>query len=334
MSSSKASLLLAILLTLIGTSCVRKVTVPEPLPVKAPVSTGELVERINSYQEINIFWTNAGVQVRDYRTTDPKKAADLPEVNGILRFQRPEMVRMFVSFLGKDIADMTSDGREFRLAVFWPNENRMFVRGSNFGQYRKLGADDLKQETDPRLRKAGSLANIRPQHVTQAFMIRPIPMDGRVEVFREEARQAEREPSPGGAGSRFVEKTYYILYVLERNDSGKLVLQRKFWFDRTQEGTPMARQQIFENGEGRLGSDISYKNFFQVPNSDRRWARDVEIDRRNDGYGIRLRLDEPTVEFNRELPAKAFELENERRLKEVNLDDPASTVRGEPPRVR
>jgi hypothetical protein len=119
-----------------------------------------------------------------------------------------------------------------------------------------------------------------------------------------------------------IERTYYILYVLERTDSGKLLLRRKFWFDRTQDGAPLTRQQTFENGEGRLGSDVFYSGFFQVHNSDRLWAEAIDIERRNDGYGIRLRLDKGSVEVNLELPPSTFVLENTQRLKEINLDEP------------
>lgn len=308
-------------LAVICPACIRKVKVPELLPVKAPVSTSELVERINAYSETRSFAAQTDVSVRDYFTGKPDRARDFPSGTGLIRFERPERVRMLVTFLGKEIADMTSDGREFRLAVLYPDDKRMFVHGSNLSEYERLGEEDLRGTTDPRLKEAGALANIRPQHITDAFTIRPIPADGTIEFFREEVRQTEPDTRVGNRG-RMVERTYYVLYVLDRKEGNRLHLRRKFWFDRTQDGTPLARQQTFDNGDGKLASDIFYSNFFQVPNSDRLWSQNISIDRRHDGYSVKLVLEKDSVEVDLQLPPTTFVLENTRQLKEVNLDEP------------
>lgn len=304
-----------------GPACVRKVKVPELLPVKPPVSTAELVDRINAYGETKSFAAQTEISVRDYFTGKPDRARDFPSGTGLIRFERPERVRMLVTFLGKEIADMTSDGRQFRLAVLYPDNKRMFVHGSNLKEYQRLEAEDLMETKDPRLKDAGALANIRPQHITDAFIIKPIELDGRTEFFREEVRQTEADRRPERRG-RMVERTYYVLYVLDRKEPDRLHLRRKFWFDRTEDGAPLARQQTFENGDGRLASDIFYANYFRVPNSGRPWPQDVNIERRNDGYTIKLVLERDSVEVDLQLPPATFVLENTNRLKEVNLDEP------------
>jgi hypothetical protein len=300
------------------------VKVPELLPVKAPVSTAELVERINAHSRTRSFSAQSTISVRDYFTGKPDRARDFPAGTSLLSLQQPEQVRMLVTFLGKEIADMTSDGRQFRLAVLYPDDKRMFVYGSNLNEYQRLAEEDLKTTKDERLKDAGALANIRPQHITDAFIIKPIPADQTVEFFREEVLQIEPDTRAGKSG-RLVERTYYVLYLLERKETNRLHLRRKFWFDRTQDGTPLARQQTFDNGDGKLASDISYSDFFQVPNSDRLWSKIINIERRHDGYSVKLELEKDSVEVDPQLPGKVFILENTRQLKEVNLDEPRTT---------
>jgi hypothetical protein len=307
-------------------ACIRKISVPERLPVRAPASTEELIARINAHRNVNGLSVRVGLKVVDYYTGESGKAKSYPEANAELRLQRPEKIRLVISapIIGTDVADMMSDGTEFRLAVFYPKEKRMFVRGSNVKEYQQLDVEDIKKSSDERVREAGALTNIRPQHITDAFIIPPIPEGGTVEHFREEVIQTEPDERPGKRG-KFVDRTYYVLFVTQRNDRGKLILRRKFWFDRTQEGTPLSRQQSFDGQEGVLGTDVSYSGFFSVAHSDVLWPGRVVIQRRNDGYALNLHLDKDSVEVNPVLPGPAFTLENTDQLKEVNLDEPRKT---------
>jgi hypothetical protein len=112
-----------------------------------------------------------------------------------------------------------------------------------------------------------------------------------------------------------------VLYVLEQ-EGGRAKLRRKFWFDRSQVGAPLVRQQIFENGEGRLAGDITYSDWFQVASSQIRMPGKVRIDRRSDGYRLELTLEKESSEVNVELPATTFVLMNDKNLAEVDLDAP------------
>jgi hypothetical protein len=163
---------------------------------------------------------------------------------------------------------------------------------------------------------------MRPQHITDAFLIKPI--EGAAEVFREEVFQEEADTRPGKRGKR-VNKSYYVLYVIERDKTGEknslTELRRKFWFDRNQSGTPLVRQQTFENN-GRLASDITYDKWVTVPNANRAWPEIIIIDRRNDGYRIELNNEIDNTELNLELKDEIFKLENLEKLLEKNLDEP------------
>jgi hypothetical protein len=316
-------LLLLVAAGFVSTGCVRKVRVPEYLGVtQQPVSVGELVARVNAFKEINSLAVQADVYVRDYYSIDGATAREFPGTTGALRLQRPENIRLQVTFplLSSNIADMSSDGSQFRLAIFFPKERRMFVHGSSLQAIHKVGPDRIKDSQDPRLREAGALANIRPQHITDAFIIKPID-PGTAVYFREEVLQREEDTRPGKKG-KFVERTYYVLYVLDRSEGGQVFLRRKFWFDRTAEGTPLVRQQTFENGDGRQGSDVFYSDFFRKPNSNATWAKNIKIRRPNDGYDLSLELDPNSLQMNPELPSTTFVLENTEHLRELDLDQP------------
>jgi hypothetical protein len=308
-------------LTLLASACVRRVTVSELLPVNAPLTTDALVNRINSYGEVRTFAAQVDVVVRNYFTGVNTKAEEFPEATGLIRFQRPESTRMRVTFLGKKVADMVSDGQQFRLAVYYPTDKRRFIYGSNLNGFDRMDPDELKDAKNSQLSQAGGLVNMRPQHITNSFLIKPISSDSRNDVFREEVRQIEPDTRPGKK-NRSVDRTYYVVYVLEHDEKGQAKLRRKFWFDRTQPDTPLVRQQTFENGEGKLASDDFYSKWFAIPNSNLKWPGLVIIDRRNDGYRLEMSLVQDTVEVNQGLPETTFNLENTEKLEELNLDAP------------
>jgi hypothetical protein len=331
MKSTRLFLFVVIALTAIaGSGCVRRVTVNELLPVNAPLATDQLIERINAYGQIQTFSAQADVTVWNYFTGEGAKADEFPQATGLIRFKRPEDTRMKVKFAGFDVADMVSDGKKFKLAMYRPQDKRRFIYGSNLTDLERLNPSEIKETKDPELTKAGGLVNMRPQHITDSFLIKPIIDGDRPNAFREEVRQVEADSRPGKK-NRLVERSYYVVYVLERDEKDQLKLRRKFWFDRTQAGTRLVRQQTFENGVGRLASEVTYSNWFTAPNTSLQLPGRVIVDRRNDGYRLDLRLVAETVEVNAELPLTTFNLENTEKLQEMNLDAPRKATT-EPPR--
>jgi hypothetical protein len=316
--------------TLLGSACVRKVSVNELLPVKDQLSSEQLINRINAFSKIQTFSAQSDVTVWNYFTGDQAKADEFPQATGLIRFKRPEETRMNVTFIGARVAEMVSDGQKFKLAMYRPQDKRRFIYGSNLTDIERMNAGDIKETRDPQLTKAGGLVNMRPQHITDSFLIKPITEVDRPNTFREEVRQVEADTRTGKK-NRLVERSYYVLYVLDRDEKGQMKLRRKFWFDRSQTGTPLVRQQTFENGIGRLASDVTYSDWFAAQDSTSNLPGHVIIDRRNDGYRLDLRLIPQTVEVNAELPTTTFTLENTERLEEINLDAPRKAAT-EPPR--
>lgn len=315
---------------LTGSACVRRVNVNELLPVNEPLTNDQLIDRINTYSQIQTFSAQAEVTVWNYFTGEGAKADEFPQATGLIRFKRPEDTRMNVTFIGTKVAEMVSDGQKFKLKIYRPQDKRRFIYGSNMADIDRMNADEIRGTKDSQLTKAGGLVNMRPQHITDSFLIKPVTETDRPNAFREEVRHVEADTRPGKK-NRLVERSYYVVYVLERDEKGQLKLRRKFWFDRSQTGTPLVRQQTFENGAGRLAGDVTYSNWFTVPNSSSALPGRVVIDRRNDGYRLDLRLEAETVEVNAELPITTFNLENTENLEEINLDAPRKATT-EPPR--
>ena len=325
MKSSKYSLFVLITAAAcIGSACVRRVRVNELLPVKGSQTTDQLIDRINAYSQIQTFSAQSDVTVWNYFTGEGEHADEFPQATGLIRFKRPEETRMNVTFIGAKVAEMVSDGQSFKLAIYRPQDKRRFIYGSNMSDIERMNAAEIKESKDSQLNKAGGLVNMRPQHITDSFLIKPITETDRPNAFREEVRQVEADTRPGKK-NRLVERSYYVVYVLEKDEKGQLKLRRKFWFDRSQDGAPLVRQQTFENGVGRLASDVTYSEWFTAPNSTSQWAKHIIIDRRNDGYRLDLKLVADTVEVNADLPTTTFSLENEQNLEVVNLDAPRKT---------
>jgi hypothetical protein len=308
-------------LALFSSGCVRRVPVNELLPpVDPPLSTDVLVDRINSYGKIQTFSAEVYIQFLNYFTGEGTKADKYPQTDGSIRFKRPEHTLMRVRFYGKKLSDMVSDGQNFKLAVYWPNDKRRFIFGSNLKELERMDVEELKRAKDKRLSQAGGLVNMRPQHITDSFLIKPISDADKQDVFREEVRQVEPDSRPGKKG--LVERSYYVVYVLDRDEKGQARLRRKFWFDRSQPGTPLVRQQTFENGEGRLASDVLYSKWFKLTGATQTWPGKVIIDRRTDGYRLDLDLVPDSIEINGELPETTFNLANTEHLEELDLDQP------------
>ena len=322
MRSIRYLAILVLAVTLTGSACIKKVNINEELPVQAPLTTDELIGRINAYSEINTFSAQAeNVIVRNYFTGVSAKAEEFPAASGLIRFQRPENTFLRVTFLSAKVADMASDGQQFRLAIFRPSDKRRFIYGSNLKDIERLNVEELQEKKDPRLKEAGGLVNMRPQHITDSFLIKPIAPNARNDIFREEVRQVEPDTRPNKK-KKMVEKSYYVIYVIEHGEGGLSKLRRKFWFDRTQKDTPLVRQQTFENSDGRLASDVTYSDWFTVPNATTKLPGSVIIDRRGDGYRLEIEIEKDSVELNAQLPDTTFKLENTEKLEELNLDAP------------
>jgi hypothetical protein len=300
--------------------CVRNVKVPTLLPVERDVTLDELVERVNAYGQERQISAPVTLQFRDRQGASAGKNKEYPAADGRLVLQRPSNIRLQVKFpvVGTKVADMASDGDKFQVKVFYPENKRKFIEGSNAGRYKRVEADAVS--TDPALQRAGALANMRPQHLTDAFLIKSVALDGAQTVyFLDEAHEIERDTRSGAGKGAEVERRYYVLTLLDRVNGGpEARVTRRLWFDRTQSGTPLARQELYE--DGRVATRVAYSGFFKTP-AGLSWPERVGIERVGDGYSVDVIFDKSDVDINgEEVPVTAFKLDNNEKFEQVDLD--------------
>jgi len=323
-TARRVVLLIFLLPLVMGASfCVRTRAVPEELKTQPPVPLSAMVEKINSYQRQNSLSAQVILQFKDFNRATVGEAKEYPPADGRLFLRRPQKIRLLIQapITGSNIADMATDGEHFQLALTPPTSPHKFIKGTNNKEYRV----DLSEVTDPNLRRAGALANIKPQHFTEALFINPIDKsDPNTIYYLEEHRQIEDDTRPDRKRNAKVERTYYIVVVLEKQN-GSARLMRKFWFDRTQPGTPLVRQQTYENG-GHLATEIDYRGSLVANGSNEVIAQTITVRRRSDYYAVDVTFKPNTVVINGPLEDKLFILENTQNLEVVDLDKRAAAI--------
>ena len=225
------------------------------------------------------------------------------DVHGFILAQRPALIRMIgqAPVVAKDVFDMTSDGKTFR--IFIPSQNKFLV-----------GSDALvRQAKKP-------IENLRPQHVLDALFWPEIP-DGAPVLIEQFDASPDR---------------FYILTLLRHADAGPEIV-RKIWFDRAD--LSIARVQIY-GPEGRLDSDIGYSDWAAPgaapaaaqagatsPASDAgslpaQFASDIHLRRPQEDYQLEIRTTK--LALNSTIPAERFELAQppSSQLVRVGEDDP------------
>jgi hypothetical protein len=309
----------------------KKVQVPQLLTPLAEANTSQLIREINRLAAIRSIHGKVDIEFEDTSFATAGIADKYRRADGTVTIQRPGNIYLIIQvpFIAKDIAQMTSDGRGFRVAVLQGDEKyRRFVKGTNDAVYEKF---DMNGKSEPDKPKKGTmnaketvnaLSNLRPQHLTDALMITPIanPAENGLSYARSEFYQEETDNSSEGKPGRRVVRGYYLLEELSPPVAGESHLLRRFWFDRVNR-IRLARLQSFDNS-GLLITDVSYwdeKPFGETGQV--RLPSRIEITRPHDQYKLSITYQAPAaVEIDREYRPEAFVLENRWQLPEMDLD--------------
>jgi len=249
-------------------------------------------------------------------------------VDGTITLQRPGHIYLIIQLLFVDLAQMASDGEHFRVAVLKGDDKyRRFVKGTNSADYGKFDADGDGTVAAPQTDKqkheketVSALANLRPQHLTDAFMIRPIEPISSLIYVQSEFFNEEPDPRRQAKKDARVMRGYYFLEEFSTATPGDAKLVRRFWFDRVN-GIRLARVQSYDE-RGQLITDVSYSNEKSLGSGPTTSLPSrVEITRPQDQYKLSITYqDSASVELNRDYPPRAFVLENKWGLPEVDLD--------------
>ncbi|MDQ2936920.1 MAG: hypothetical protein M3R67_05365, partial [Acidobacteriota bacterium] len=127
----------------------KKIQVPQLLNPLAEANTPQLISEINRLAAIRSIHGKVDIEFEDTSFAEVGIADKYRQADGTVTIQRPGNIYLIIQvpFIAKDIAQMTSDGGGFRVAVLQGDEKyRRFVKGTNNAVYEKL---DMNGKTEP-----------------------------------------------------------------------------------------------------------------------------------------------------------------------------------------
>lgn len=287
-----------------------------------------LMDEVNRFARVTSLRAQMDLKFEDNSFAQFGSKEEYRSADGEVVVQRPANILLTVKVpvIKTDVAQMSSNGEKFRVAILQDGGSgkyKKFVIGTNNADYSKLQKDlnrsggDQSGEAD---RNVNAFANLRPQHFTDAMLVRPIDTSYQYtqsSIFQIEEDETADKKSP----MRKVNRGYYLLDEFERKADSGLRILRRFWFDRTG-GIRLARQQLF-NAEGEIESDIVYGAEGTLSDSGEytRLPLQIIVTRPNEKYSMRLTYQVPEkVRIGRVYPESAFILQNTWGLEEVDLD--------------
>ena len=309
-----------------GCTIVKKNTQTPTLLKTEDATQAELMNEVNRFARVNSMRAKMDLKFEDnsfaqFGSKEVYRAAD-----GEVVVQRPAMIllKVQVPVIKTDVAQMTSDGKTFRVAILndgGSGKYKKFVKGTNDADYsrlqRSLNRSDDGGETK---QNVNAFANLRPQHFTDALLVRPIDPANVYTIstiFQIENDVTQNKKSP----LYTVMRGYYLLDEFAKQEDGTLRIVRRFWFDRVG-GTRLARQQLFD-AKSEIDSDIVYgrEGALTATGEYANLPLRIQITRPKEKYTMSLTYQTPdAVTIGKSYPAAAFDLKNTWGLEELDLD--------------
>lgn len=297
--------------------------------LKTEVATqADLIKEVNRFARVGSMRAKMDLKFEDnsfaqFGSKEVYRAAD-----GEVVVQRPANIylKVQVPVIKSDVAQMTSDGQKFRVAILQDGGSgkyKKFVIGTNSADYSKL-QDDLNStngEMSGEVKQnVNAFANLRPQHFTDAMLVRPVDAEHlytQSTIFQTEEDETQSKKSP----LRTVVRGYYLLDEFSKTQDGGLQITRRFWFDRVG-GIRLARQQIFDV-KAEIESDIVYgrEGNLTAGGEYAKLPLQIIVTRPQEKYSMKLTYQSPEdVTIGKTYPASAFVLQNSWGLPELDLD--------------
>jgi len=316
---------ITVVIFLSGCNIVKKAGKTPTLLKNEDATHAELMAEVNRFARVGSMRAKMGLKFEDNSFAQFGSKEIYREADGEVVVQRPAniLLKVQIPVLKSDVAQMTSDGTKFRVAILQDGGSgkyKKFVIGSNNADYSKL-QKTLDEANGGDLQKnVNAFANLRPQHFTDAMLVRPTDEEHlytHSTIFQIE----EDETQPTKSPLRRVNRGYYLLDEFARGANGEQMISRRFWFDRVG-GIRLARQQIFDM-RGEIESDIVYgvEGNLTATGEYTRLPLQIVVTRPQEKYSMKLTYQTPEeVTIGKTYPASAFVLENSWDLDEVDLD--------------
>jgi hypothetical protein len=328
-NTRKYILLLATALIFVsGCNVVKKESGTPTLLKTENASQSELMNEVNRFASVKSMRAKMDLKFEDNSFAQFGSKEVYRSAEGEVVIQRPAniLLKVQVPVFKTDIAQMTSDGETFRVAILNAGscaDCKKFVKGTNSADYSQLqkNLSTVNGEMTGEVKdNVNAFANLRPQHFTDAMLVRPTDakyLYAQSSTYQIEEDITQKKKSP----LRVVNRGYYLLDEFARGENGELKITRRFWFDRVG-GIRLSRQQIFD-AKGEIESDIVYGKEGKLTETDDylRLPLQILVTRPQDKYSMRLTYQSPeAVTIGRDYPITAFVLQNSWGLDEVDLD--------------
>jgi hypothetical protein len=305
-------------------------------------SQADLVNQVNNLARVNSMYAKMDLKLEDNSFAELGIAEKYKSADGVVVVQRPANIQLKVQvpFIKTDVAQMTSDGEKFRVAILedgGSGKYKNFIIGTNDADYSILQKEiankiDGNGNSKELKQNVNVFANLRPQHFTDAILVKPIDDSKNLYIQSTTLQQEENLDTDKKSPLRRVLRGYYLLDEVHKNADGKLAITRRFWFDRVGR-VRIARQQIFD-ADGEIESDIVYGqegNLTETGEYNNLPLR-IEVTRPKEKYKMRLTYQSPAdVSIGKTYPAEAFVLENRWNLTEIDLDQKVREMTGKNP---
>jgi len=255
----------------------RKVQIPPDqrlLPAKSATKADLFQDLEEKSREIQTFRANMTLDVSG-GGSQSGVLTEYRQTSGVLLVERPHKIRIrvYAPVVLSTIADMVSDGRQYRLSI--PIKNQW-----------------SEGDVNVRINSKNPIANLRPQHFLDGLFVDITPYLNNPQVKYSFNLQTENRHS------------YYVFTFMNVSGQGPEVQTlEKLWIDRS-ENLEVTRKQIF-GSDGNIETDVEYSNYQKEGNV--RFPQMVVIHRPVEDYTLKLAFQKTTI--NESLPDSTFNLE-------------------------
>lgn len=322
-----------------------KVPVKRAILLKTENATQEeLIGIIGNFTRVESLRAKIYLQFEDNSYAEAGIAEKYKTADGQIVVQRPAniLLRVQVPVIGTDVAQMTSDGDQFRVAILedgGSGKYRAFISGTNDTDYSQLRTDVINRiEDNGNVRElkqnVNAFSNLRPQHFTDALLVRPIDSEANFYVQSTIMQEEVELDKKNKKLKSWFLRGYYLLDEHQKLADGSTKITRRFWFDRV-DRVRLARQQIFDSN-GEIESDVVYGQEGAMTESGNYiLPLEIILTRPKEKYKMRIRYKAPNdVEIGRAYPPAAFLLENtwdnlpiidlDKKLQEMTVQQPGT----------
>ncbi len=332
----KTLLLVAAVISTFGCNIVKTDKKTPTLLKTENASQQTLINEINRFSRVNSMRAKMDLKFEDTSFAEFGSKEVYRRADGEVVVQRPGkiLLKVQVPVIHSDVAQMTSDGSTFRVAVLQDGGSgkyKKFVIGTNKADYSKLQKNlNASEKSNGKTGKesVNAFANLRPQHFTDAMLVRPTDSEKlytQSTIFQTEEDETADKKSP----LRKVLRGYYLLDEYAKTADGGTMIQRRFWFDRVG-GVRLARQQLFD-AKGEIESDIVYGKEGNLGENGEysNLPLEIQVTRPQDKYSMKLTYQTPeAVTIGKIFPDAAFVLQNSWNLEVYNLDEKLREANG------